>query len=90
MPYIEREARAMINPEIDALIRSLRSRGSRLGELNYAITQLLLDVGLGSHPHYSSYAAVIGVLETAKLELYRKLAAPYEDKKAVENGEVYG
>ena len=32
---------------------------------------------------------VIGALECAKLELYRRIAAPYEDTKIQENGEVY-
>jgi len=32
---------------------------------------------------------VIGVLECAKLELYRRVAAPYEERKRIENGEVY-
>ena len=42
-------------------------------------------------PMYSNYADInsaIGVLECAKLELYRRQAAPYEDKKIEENGEV--
>ncbi len=30
------------------------------------------------------------VLETAKLEFYRRVAGPYEDAKISENGEVYG
>ena len=35
-------------------------------------------------------AEVLGVLECVKLELYRRVAAPYEDKKCQENGDVYG
>jgi len=31
----------------------------------------------------------VGVLECAKMELYRRVAAPYEDKKKEENGDVY-
>jgi hypothetical protein len=31
----------------------------------------------------------IGVLECAKLELYRRVAAPYEDEKIAESGDVY-
>jgi len=34
-------------------------------------------------------ATVTGVLECAKLELYRRIAAPYEDTKIEENGDVY-
>ena len=31
----------------------------------------------------------MGALECAKLELYRRVAAPYEDVKIMENGDVY-
>lgn len=36
------------------------------------------------------YVEICGVLDCAKMEMYRKLAVNYEDKKCVENGEVYG
>jgi hypothetical protein len=32
---------------------------------------------------------MIGALECCKLELYRMMAAPYEDDKIAENGGVY-
>ena len=32
---------------------------------------------------------MVGVLECAKLELYRRMAAPYEDEKIEDNGDVY-
>lgn len=31
----------------------------------------------------------IGALEAAKLEFYRRVVAPYEDKKIFDNGDVY-
>jgi hypothetical protein len=37
---------------------------------------------------YDDYNEQIGILECAKLELYRKRAAPYEDLKEQENGPV--
>ena len=58
------------------------------GELNFVITKLchnwIKDYGLG----YSTLSKVIGVLECAKLELYRQIAAPYENKKKMENGSI--
>lgn len=61
------------------------------GELNYAITKLI-DVHV-AEVHgglcYDAVNEVIGALECAKLELYRRIAAPYEDVKLHENGEVY-
>lgn len=58
------------------------------GELNYEITQLALGY-LGTSPDYRKYNDVIGVLESCKLELYRRAVAPYEDTKIEENGDVY-
>jgi hypothetical protein len=59
------------------------------GELNYVFTEIALryirDFGL----NYAHVNDVIGALECAKLEFYRRLAAPYEDKKIAENGDVY-
>jgi len=38
---------------------------------------------------YSNVNEIIGALECIKLELYRRVAAPYEDLKIEENGDVY-
>ena len=58
------------------------------GELNFLITYLC-DQYIKSELNYSRINEVIGVLECAKLELYRRIAAPYEDTKILENGDVY-
>lgn len=60
------------------------------GELNYKITKLINDyITRQGGVKYQLINDVVGVLECAKLELYRRIAAPYEDKKKQENGEVY-
>jgi hypothetical protein len=38
---------------------------------------------------YRTINDVLGALEGAKLEFYRRVAAPYEDQKIQENGDVY-
>lgn len=58
------------------------------GQLNYVITRMV-DTWLKGHPGYAGINSAIGVLECAKLELYRRIAAPYEDKKCADNGDVY-
>lgn len=58
------------------------------GELNYLITSLVLRY-IGPSISYGRINDAIGVLECAKLEMYRRLAAPYEDDKIAENGDVY-
>lgn len=60
------------------------------GELNYAITKLCLDY-IDSHEQlsYALLSEVIASLECAKQEMYRRLVGPYEDVKALDNGDVY-
>lgn len=59
------------------------------GELNYKITLLLIDY-LNTHDlKYQTINDIMGALEGAKAEFYRRIAAPYEDKKIKENGDVY-
>jgi len=58
------------------------------GELNYVITTLVHSYIRRNSLRYSTLNAVIGVLECAKLELYRMVAAPYENGKQMENGPI--
>lgn len=59
------------------------------GELNYAITTLLRNYWNDHQESYDIINDIIGALEGAKLEFYRRVAAPYEDKKITQNGDVY-
>lgn len=81
MPYITQGSRERL------------SDGSELpftpGELNFCITQLVDRYLHAARLSYTTLNEVIGVLECTKLELYRRVAAPYEDVKCVENGDVY-
>jgi hypothetical protein len=60
------------------------------GELNYMISktvdEYLVRKGTLRYAHLNE---VIGALECAKLELYRRIAVPYEDQKITESGDVY-
>jgi hypothetical protein len=58
------------------------------GELNYAITKLLIDF-IGPDRRYEKFNAAVGALESAKLEFYRRMVVPYEDGKIEDNGDVY-
>lgn len=79
MPYIKPEARKQLHdgrePETP-------------GELNYLVTRMC-DIYIGPDLSYTAINEVVGALECVKLELYRKLAAGYEDTKEAENGRVY-
>ena len=60
------------------------------GELNYVLTKVCL--GYLSRQTMLSYAMlndVIGALECCKLEMTRRMVAPYEDSKIKENGDAY-
>lgn len=77
MPYIKQEHRENSYPQ-------------SAGELNFFISRLinnyLLNNSVVSYAHLNE---VIGVLECAKLEVYRRIVAEYEDKKLEENGDVF-
>jgi hypothetical protein len=80
MPYLNKAIRASLE---DGRVPS------EAGELNYLVTKLcdafIMKTGLS----YKNINQAIGALECAKLELYRKVASPYEDRKEIENGTVY-
>lgn len=59
------------------------------GELNYILTNVVLSYYQRYGPGYQYLNDILGALEGAKLEFYRRVAAPYEDKKIIENGDVY-
>ena len=80
MPYIKKEDRIKLN-------KSNISNNSC--ELNFQITMLINSYLERKGISYTNLNEVIGVLECAKLEIYRRLAAKYEDKKISENGDVY-
>lgn len=62
---------------------------SPCGELNRAITELILKYLHDQKPRYETINNIIGALECAKMEMYRRVAIPYEDKKAAEHGDLY-
>lgn len=81
MPYIKPEDRAAI------LLNETNIEDA--GELNFFITTLINFYIDKNTKCYTTLNEVIGVLECAKLELYRRIVAPYEDIKIEQNGDVY-
>ncbi len=81
MPYVDKEARVRLDGG---------AAPQNAGELNYVITrcvdEYLIQKG---NLRYANINEVIGVLECAKLELYRRIAVPYEDGKKEASGDVY-
>ena len=86
MPYIKKERRRELSVPSNWTMIGL---AQDVGELNYQITCLVDNFISRKELKYSEINSAIGVLECAKMELYRRIAAPYEDKKCEENGDVY-
>jgi hypothetical protein len=80
VPYVSRSRRLALAKEGVAL---------GPGDLNYQITRLLVNYVETNGVNYKAINDIVGALEGAKLEFYRRVASPYEDAKCVENGDVY-
>ena len=80
MPYIKQEDRKRLNLPFP--------RPENSGELNYCIHILLERYLKHKGESYQTYNDMIGALECAKLELYRRRISKYEAKKVEENGDI--
>ncbi|MCA8913896.1 MAG: hypothetical protein KDB90_00690 [Planctomycetes bacterium] len=87
MPYIEPGQRMPLDPLIEKLADALPNE-QFAGQLNYAISKLSSHL-LRKKLSYARVNEIVGALECAKLELYRRVAAPYEDSKIDQNGDVF-
>jgi len=85
MPYIKKDRRAQLRGPLEELENCYESE-TRDGDLNYIISTLIDGWYFTT---YKDLNAAIGVLECVKQEFYRRVAAPYEDQKIAENGDVY-
>lgn len=86
MPYISEERREFLS---NASETEIAAEELTAGDMNYLISTLLDEWIADKGLNYDAINTAIGVLECVKLELYRRIAAPYEDYKLEENGEVY-
>jgi len=87
MPYIKAADRKPFDPLIEQLA-GLMPETDFAGSLNYVISRLCGEL-LKKQKNYARINEITGALECAKLEFYRRVAAPYEDRKIAENGDVY-
>lgn len=84
MPYIAQGRRKEID---EYIIDNFAIKNA--GELNYLLTKLIRNYFNFNGRRYQQINDIVGALEGAKMEFYRRVAAPYEDKKILENGDVY-
>jgi len=82
MPYIK-DRRKQLSP-----CKHHVASAKNAGELNYQITRLCHRYLTDNGVEYKNINDVLGALEGAKLEFYRRVVAPYEDIKIRENGDL--
>jgi len=85
MPYIKKESRKKFSDPVD-YTRILADLIEDEGELNYVISLLIHKVLEKWGVRYKFLCRICGVLSNVKDEFYRRVVAPYENKKIQENG----
>lgn len=85
MPYIKPERRQKI---FNCIFHAAENVGNA-GDLNFAISSLLVEYLYHNGTQYKTINDILGALEGAKLEFYRRVAVPYEEQKIKENGDIY-
>jgi len=87
MPYIAKDDRPRYDKTLGELIKTLKERPVENvdGDINYCVTRILKEV----YPlRYFHLNRAMGVLSCIQQEFYRRVAAPYEDTKIQQNGDV--
>lgn len=79
MPYIA---------EAQRICLKIDNEPRNAGELNYMVTKLCHEYLVLHGERYQTYNDILGALEGAKLELYRRKLGPYEDKAIKKNGDL--
>lgn len=87
MPYIPEDKRKELNGKMKDILNIAYDLSE--GELNYIISNLINTHLEGNDINYSLLNGMIGVLESAKLELYNRMVGLYETQKIIENGGLY-
>jgi hypothetical protein len=85
MPYIDDKDREKFGEELVKVAKSIENAG----QMNYVVTMLIKSYLERKGLRYQNLNDLLGALEGAKLELYRRVVAPYEDEKVESNGDVY-
>lgn len=90
MPYIHFSKRLEFDQEIDNLVAKIKDKNNDdlAGTLNYIISRLTWKLCTDSCLCYARMNTIIGALECVKTEFYRRIAAPYENKKIDSEGDI--
>lgn len=80
MPYIRQNRRDKLAEYLEV--------PQTAGELNFCFTKIIEHYLQEHGVDYANINDVIGALEGAKLEFYRRVAVPFETRKIEENGDI--
>lgn len=83
MPYISEDRRQHFEATADL------PEPRNAGELNYVFSVIARDYIDIKGESYQNMNDVLGALEGAKLEFYRRVVVPYEIEKIEQNGDLY-
>ena len=83
MPYILQSRRKELELHSEKL-------AATPGELNFQFTRIAIQYFKAAEAgNYQAINDILGAFEGAKSEFYRRIAAPYENEKCMDNGDVY-
>lgn len=82
MPYIKQRRRGHIDPVLPMIHATGLLSNGELNYLLYAYCKRYVK------PSYNNYKNYIGELRQCATEIERRILAPYEDQKIIENGDV--
>jgi hypothetical protein len=90
MPYIDQGKRNKICPVLEGSHKRIESEYLNCaGDLNYAFTVLAIDYIKRKGLNYQNINDILGALDGASKEFYRRMVSDYESKKAETNGDVF-
>jgi hypothetical protein len=87
MPYITQDDRQQYDADLDAIDEGLDEYGYISGHVTYVLYKIMAR-WFKKQPSYSTICKIRGCLIGTLAEFDRRIAAPYEDKKIKENGDV--
>lgn len=97
MPYIHKERRKYYDDEIESLVNSLNEHFKYFdkeydndldADMTYVIYSLIKKMFGRETLKWKVKIKPLEILEAVKLEYYRKVIAPHEDKKENEHGGI--
>ena len=86
MPYIAQDDRDDF-AEFRGVVSGLEPKTA--GEIQYMIAVIVAEFMKNSDYRYQNMNDVMGALNGANLEFYRRYVAPYEDECIAKNGDVF-